>query len=43
VGIVADVDGKLLMECLLETKAATVVEFVPDLHRTVSLTFHEGT
>jgi len=30
------------MECLLETKAATIVEFIRGLHGTVSLTFEEG-
>jgi transposase len=40
---VMDRDGKLIMECLLETKAATIVEFIRGLHGTVSLTFEEGT
>jgi transposase len=31
------------MECLLETKAATIVEFIQELHGTLSLTFEEGT
>jgi len=31
------------MECLLETKAATIVEFIQGLHGTLSLTFEEGT
>src|SRR5215472_11145661 len=35
--------GKLIMECLLETKAATIVEFVRGLHGTLALTFEEGT
>src|SRR3981189_3143341 len=35
--------GKLIMECLLETKAATIVEFIRGLHGTLSLTFEEGT
>ena len=35
--------GKLIMECLLETKAATIVEFIQGLHGTLSLTFEEGT
>ena len=35
--------GKLLMECLLETKADTIVEFIQGLHGTLSLTFEEGT
>ena len=40
---VMDADGKLIMECLLETKAATIVEFIQGLHGTLSLTFEEGT
>jgi len=40
---VMDASGKVLMECLLETKAATIVEFVQGLHGTLSLTFEEGT
>jgi transposase len=40
---VMDGSGKLLMECLLETKAATIVEFIQGLHGTLSLTFEEGT
>jgi hypothetical protein len=40
---VMDAQGKLIMECLLETKAATIVEFIGGLHGTLSLTFEEGT
>ena len=40
---VMDAGGKLIMECLLETQAATIVEFVRGLHGTLSLTFEEGT
>src|SRR5215472_16179176 len=40
---VMDPGGKLLMECLLETKAATILEFIQGLRGTVSLTFEEGT
>src|SRR5438270_11215795 len=40
---VMDSRGKLIMECLLETKAATIVEFIQGLHGTLSLTFEEGT
>jgi transposase len=40
---VMDAAGKLIMECLLETKAATIVEFMEGLHGTLSLTFEEGT
>jgi hypothetical protein len=40
---VRDAQGKLLMECLLETKVATIVEFIQGLRGTLSLTFEEGT
>ena len=40
---VMDAAGKLIMECLLETKAATIVEFMEGLHGTLPLTFEEGT
>src|SRR6267142_2212678 len=40
---VMDAAGKLIMECLLETKASTIVEFIQGLQGTVSLTFEEGT
>ena len=40
---VMDAGGKLIMECLLETKAATIVQFLQGLHGTLSLTFEEGT
>src|SRR5215472_13208265 len=40
---VMDGNGKLVMECLLETKAATIVEFVQGLRGTLALTFEEGT
>src|SRR5712672_2205670 len=40
---VMDAGGKLIMECVLETKAATIVEFIGGLHGTLSLTFEEGT
>src|SRR5436190_24367324 len=40
---VMDGTGKLLMECLLATKAATILEFVQGLRGTLSLTFEEGT
>ena len=35
--------GKLIMECLLETNASTMVEFIQGLQGTLSLTFEEGT
>src|SRR5579864_5650695 len=40
---VMDAGGKVTMECLLETKASTIVEFVRGLQGTLSLTFEEGT
>jgi len=40
---VMDASGKLIMECLLETKAATIVEFIQGLRGTLALTFEEGT
>jgi hypothetical protein len=40
---VMDAAGKLIMECLLETKASTIVEFIQGLQETLSLTFEEGT
>lgn len=40
---VRDAHGKLIMECVLETKAATIVEFVQGLSGTLALTFEEGT
>src|ERR1700724_2149699 len=40
---VMDAQGKLIMECLLETKASTIVEFIQGLRGTLSLTFEEGT
>jgi hypothetical protein len=38
-----DAHGKLLMECLLETRASTIVDFIRGLHGTLSLSFEEGT
>jgi len=35
--------GKLLMECVLETKAATILEFIQGVRGTLALTFEEGT
>src|SRR5207344_1820502 len=40
---VMDAGGKLIMECLLETKAATIVQFLQGLQGTLSVTFEEGT
>src|SRR6476469_6526978 len=40
---VMDVEGKLLMECVLETKASTIVGFIEGLRGSLYLTFEEGT
>ena len=40
---VMDARGKLIMECMLETKAATILEFIQGLQGTLSVTFEEGT
>src|SRR5260370_33091341 len=40
---VRDSSGKLIMECILETKAATILEFIAGLRGTLSITFEEGT
>jgi transposase len=40
---VRDSSGKLIMECILETKAATILEFIAGLRGTLSVTFEEGT
>ena len=40
---VMDGGGKLIMECMLETKAATILEFIRGLRGTLSVTFEEGT
>jgi transposase len=40
---VMDASGRLIMECLLETKAATIVEFIQGLRGTLAVTFEEGT
>jgi len=40
---VMDAGGKLIMECLLETKASTIVEFIQGLQGRLSVTFEEGT
>jgi hypothetical protein len=36
-------DGKVLMECIIETKAATVLEFFQGLRGSLWVTFEEGT
>ena len=40
---VKNAEGKLLMECVLETKAATILEFIQGRRGTLALTFEEGT
>ena len=40
---VMDSNGKLTMECILETKADTILEFLHGLRGTISVTFEEGT
>jgi transposase len=40
---VLDGNGKIIMECILETKAATILQFIQGLHGTLSVTFEEGT
>jgi len=40
---VMNAQGKLLMECILETKAATILEFIQGLRGTLAVTFEEGT
>src|SRR5215469_1807668 len=40
---VMDATGKLIMECVLETKASTILEFLGGLRGTLSVTFEEGT
>jgi hypothetical protein len=40
---VLDSKGKLIMESMLETKAATILEFLAGLRGTLSVTFEEGT
>src|SRR6266567_7138312 len=40
---VMDSSGKRIMECILETKAATILEFIDGLRGTLSVTFEEGT
>jgi len=40
---VMDATGRLVMECILETRAATILEFIHGLQGTLSVTFEEGT
>src|ERR1700676_3677451 len=39
---VSDAAGKVLMECIIETKAATVLEFIQGLRGSLWVTFEEG-
>jgi len=38
-----DSKGKVVMECILETKAATILEFFAGLRGALAVTFEEGT
>jgi hypothetical protein len=40
---VLDSTGKLVMESILETEAATILQFFAGLRGTLSVTFEEGT
>src|SRR5258708_22907378 len=40
---VMDSKGKLIMECIIETKAATILEFIQGVRGTLAVTFEEGT
>jgi hypothetical protein len=40
---VSDAAGKVLMECIIETKAATVLEFFQGLRGSLWVAFEEGT
>ena len=40
---VMDATGKLVMECILETKASTILEFFAGLRGSLSVAFEEGT
>ena len=40
---VRDGRGKLIMECILETKASTILEFIQGLHGSLAVAFEEGT
>jgi nicotinamidase-related amidase len=35
--------GKVVMECVIETKASTIVQFIDGLHGDVHVTLEEGT
>ncbi len=40
---VLDSDGRLIMESILETKAATILQFIHGLRGSLQITFEEGT
>jgi transposase len=40
---VMDCTGKIIMECILETKAVTILEFFAGLRGSLAVTFEEGT
>ena len=40
---VKNAEGKVLIECVLETKAATILEFIQGRRGTLGVTFEEGT
>jgi transposase len=40
---VMDSGGKLIMECILETQAGTILEFIQGVRGSLSVTFEEGT
>jgi hypothetical protein len=35
--------GKIVMECVIETKASTILQFIDGLHGDLRVTFEEGT
>ena len=41
--VVLDSTGRLVMESILETKAATILQFVHGLRGSLQVTFEEGT
>jgi hypothetical protein len=43
VAAVTDSTGKIVMESILETEAATILQFFAGLRGTLSVTFEEGT
>src|SRR5271169_1382704 len=40
---VRDAAGKIVMECVIETKASTILQFIDGLRGDVHVTFEEGT